>query len=347
MFEEEYRRLASHPDYHTLFQEVNFAAPAEEVHNGYFSIDRKDGKERWTDTAENNQTNRDNAERAYSLIMREKEKLLSFDTPLKFIFSHSALREGWDNPNVFQICALRDIRTERERRQTIGRGLRLCVNQEGLRLRGFDVNTLTVVAMESYEAFRRELAERRSSKTPGFASAWWSSISLRRFRVVSDDGKVTASRIRRVQSPVASLAGGRLYRRQGADTGFAAEGAQGRDARRSWRLYAATRGDCQGAAQAFWAIGDQGRRRAAVGSSPPRRCSTAPSSRSVVGPDQAQDHLSREVRQRSPARKMHPSTCGQAPEIPKTQLQWRKADIAIGQSGVEATETVAARQPSY
>ena len=89
--------------------------------------------------------------------MQEKEKLLNLDTPLKFIFSHSALREGWDNPNVFQICALRDIHTELQRRQTIGRGLRLCVNQEGQRLHGFEVNTLTVVAKESYEAFAENL----------------------------------------------------------------------------------------------------------------------------------------------------------------------------------------------
>ena len=120
MFEEEYIRLAKHPDYCTLFQELDIAIAAGEVHNGYFSIDRKGG---WTDTAENNQNNRDNAERAYNLIMKEKEKLLSLETPLKFIFSHSALREGWDNPNVFQICALRDMSSERERRQTIGRGL--------------------------------------------------------------------------------------------------------------------------------------------------------------------------------------------------------------------------------
>jgi len=93
----------------------------------------------------------------YSLIMRDKEKLLSFDAKLKFIFSHSALREGWDNPNVFQICALREMGTERERRQTIGRGLRLCVNQAGERLRGFEVNTLTVVATESYEQFAENL----------------------------------------------------------------------------------------------------------------------------------------------------------------------------------------------
>jgi type III restriction enzyme len=154
IFEDEYQRLAKHPDYNTLFQEVDLKSAAGEVHDGYFSIDKKGT---WTDTAENNQGNRDNAERAYSLIMREKEKLLSFDTPLKFIFSHSALKEGWDNPNVFQICALRNIQTERERRQTIGRGLRLCVNQNGDRLRGFEVNTLTVVATESYEQFADKL----------------------------------------------------------------------------------------------------------------------------------------------------------------------------------------------
>jgi len=142
------------PDYRTLFQEVDLTRAVEEVHNGYFSIDKKGG---WTDTAENNKDNRDSAERAYNLIMKEKEKLLSFDTPLKFIFSHSALKEGWDNPNVFQICTLRDIQTERERRQTIGRGLRLCVNQQGERVRGFEVNTLTVVAMESYEQFAENL----------------------------------------------------------------------------------------------------------------------------------------------------------------------------------------------
>jgi type III restriction enzyme len=154
IFEDEYQRLAKHPDYNTLFQEVDLKSAAGEVHDGYFSIDKKGT---WTDTAENNQGNRDNAERAYSLIMREKEKLLSFDTQLKFIFSHSALKEGWDNPNVFQICALRNIQTERERRQTIGRGLRLCVNQNGDRLRGFEVNTLTVVATESYEQFADKL----------------------------------------------------------------------------------------------------------------------------------------------------------------------------------------------
>ena len=154
IFEEEYRRAAKLPEFVSLFKEVDLTSEAEEVHDGYFSIDKA---RRWTDTADNNQVSRDNAERAYNLIMKDKEKLLGFETKLKFIFSHSALKEGWDNPNVFQICALREIGTERERRQTIGRGLRLCVNQHGDRLRGFEINTLTVVATESYEEFAENL----------------------------------------------------------------------------------------------------------------------------------------------------------------------------------------------
>lgn len=150
VFEAEYKAAAAKPKFRSLFKEIDLTHEASEVHDGYFSIDKK-GK--WLDTDEGNQTNRDNAERAYNLIMRDKEKLLGFETKLKFIFSHSALREGWDNPNVFQICALREMGTERERRQTIGRGLRLCVNQNGDRQRGFEVNTLTVVATESYEDF--------------------------------------------------------------------------------------------------------------------------------------------------------------------------------------------------
>ena len=162
IFEEEYRRAAKLPAYRALFQGQNIDRCAEEVHNGYFSIDKKGV---WVDTAENNQTARENAERAYNLIMKDKEKLLSFETPLKFIFSHSALKEGWDNPNVFQICTLRDIKTERERRQTIGRGLRLCVNQQGERVLGFEVNTLTVIATESYEQFAENLQKEIEADT--------------------------------------------------------------------------------------------------------------------------------------------------------------------------------------
>lgn len=157
MFEEEYKRWARHPDYQSLFNEIDLSTAAEEVHNGYFSIDKKKvgGKtvEMVKDTSGSTAADDD----TYSLIMRDKEKLLSFESPLKFIFSHSALKEGWDNPNVFQICNFSTRETERWRRQTIGRGLRLCVNQQGERLRGFEINTLTVIATESYEQFAEKL----------------------------------------------------------------------------------------------------------------------------------------------------------------------------------------------
>jgi len=157
IFEDEYKRWARHPDYLSLFGEVDLNAAADEVHNGYFSIDKKKvaGKsvEVYKDTSGETKADDD----TYNLIMRDKEKLLGFESPLKFIFSHSALKEGWDNPNVFQICNFSTRETERWRRQTIGRGLRLCVNQNGERLRGFEVNTLTVIATESYQQFAENL----------------------------------------------------------------------------------------------------------------------------------------------------------------------------------------------
>ncbi len=157
IFEEEYRRLAKHPDYQSLFKEVDLTTAAADVHNGYFSIDRKKVGTKTVEVFKDTKGTTQADDDTYSLIMRDKEKLLSFDTPLKFIFSHSALREGWDNPNIFQICALREMASEQQRRQTIGRGLRLCVNQNGERLRGFEVNTLTVIATESYEQFAENL----------------------------------------------------------------------------------------------------------------------------------------------------------------------------------------------
>lgn len=165
MFEEEYRRWAKHPDYQSLFSEVDLSEAADAVHNGYFSVDRKrvgsKTVEQFKDT--NGDTKADDD--TYNLIMRDKEKLLSFDSPLKFIFSHSALKEGWDNPNVFQICNFSTRGTDRWRRQTIGRGLRLCVNQDGQRLRGFDINTLTVIAHESYEKFAENLQKEIETDT--------------------------------------------------------------------------------------------------------------------------------------------------------------------------------------
>lgn len=184
IFEEEYRRAAKLPEFSSLFKEVDLTSEPAEVHEGYFSIDKA---RRWTDTADNNQANRDNAERAYNLIMKDKEKLLSFDTKLKFIFSHSALKEGWDNPNVFQICAMREIGTERERRQTIGRGLRLAVNQKGERLRGFEINTLTVIATESYEEFAESL-QREIEKDTGIKFGIVETHQFAAIPVAKDDG---------------------------------------------------------------------------------------------------------------------------------------------------------------
>lgn len=146
MFEEEYKKFIRKSKYNTLFMDVDIETAAEEVHDGYFSVDKK-GKA--ADTKGNTLADED----AYALIMKDKERLLSFDTKLKFIFSHSALKEGWDNPNVFQICTLNETKSDIKKRQEIGRGLRLAVNQKGERVYGHDVNTLTVMVNESYEDF--------------------------------------------------------------------------------------------------------------------------------------------------------------------------------------------------
>ncbi len=127
---------------------------ASEVHNGYFSIDKK-GKAQ-------NSKEKDSEENrpAYDLILKNKERLLSFEEPTRFIFSHSALREGWDNPNVFQICTLRHANSNTAKRQEVGRGLRICVDQQGVRMDKellgdavHDINRLTVIANESYSTF--------------------------------------------------------------------------------------------------------------------------------------------------------------------------------------------------
>lgn len=190
IFEEEYKRWARHPDYQSLFGEIDLATAADEVHNGYFSIDKKKvgGKtvEMLKDTSGTTAADDD----TYNLIMRDKEKLLSFESPLKFIFSHSALKEGWDNPNVFQICNFSTRETERWRRQTIGRGLRLCVNQKGERLRGFEINTLTVIATESYEQFAENL-QRDIEKDTGIQFGVVHDHEFAAIPVTSDSGEVS------------------------------------------------------------------------------------------------------------------------------------------------------------
>ena len=144
-FEEAYVELAAKPRYAGLG-----LPPVELVHGGYFSVDNK---RRPKDTRGDSAADVD----TYDLIMRDKERLLSMAVPLRFIFSHSALREGWDNPNVFQICTLNETRAPERKRQEIGRGLRLPVNQNGERIHDPLLNRLTIVANEAYEHFARAL----------------------------------------------------------------------------------------------------------------------------------------------------------------------------------------------
>ena len=147
LFDEAFDRLKS--------QDPQFAPlRASDVREAYFAKKKVKGIEEEIDTsfeeADKKSDEKEAEKRAYELIMQRKEKLLSFDEPVSFIFAHSAIREGWDNPNVFQICALREITSEKERRQTIGRGLRLPVTQAGLRITDRRLNVLTVVANDSY-----------------------------------------------------------------------------------------------------------------------------------------------------------------------------------------------------
>src|SRR3972149_5385015 len=144
-FEEIYQQETARPVYDGLLP-----YNADEADNGYFA---QDSKGRVKDTEGESQSDYD----TYKLIMQDKEILLDANTPLRFIFSHSALREGWDNPNVFQICTLNETKSEIKKRQEIGRGVRLSVNQDGQRIFDRNINRLTVVANERYEDFAKAL----------------------------------------------------------------------------------------------------------------------------------------------------------------------------------------------
>lgn len=165
MFEEEYTHVLN--EYINLtdtpYQKYlkSICSDAKAVHAGYFSIDKKGHA---VDSKIKRGSEFSDDISAYDLILKNKERLLSFDEPTRFIFSHSALREGWDNPNVFQICTLKHSDSNTAKRQEVGRGLRLCVNQNGNRMdvescgeAVHDINTLTVVASESYKSFVTDL----------------------------------------------------------------------------------------------------------------------------------------------------------------------------------------------
>ena len=155
IFEQEYEKIIKEPKYNNLFNSDKFDSllkvPVDSIHDWYFSADKnkrfKDSTEKWSKDDEN----------TYKLIMKDKEKLLSFDCSLRFIFSHSALKEWWDNPNVFQICTLIETKDTITKRQKVWRWLRLCVDQQWNRIYDDNVNILTVIANESYELFAETL----------------------------------------------------------------------------------------------------------------------------------------------------------------------------------------------
>ena len=167
IFEEEYKDIIGSMQLDLFEDESEYIAylkkfTADQVHNGYFSRDKKGNYVQPSKSELKNESSSDVS--AYDLIMKDKERLLSFDEPTRFIFSHSALKEGWDNPNVFQICTLKDSDNTTKKRQEVGRGMRLCVNKFGERqdenvLHGsvFDVNELTIIASESYNSFAAKL----------------------------------------------------------------------------------------------------------------------------------------------------------------------------------------------
>ena len=212
LFEQEYNDFLKDTDpskVHKGYMPTNFGEylkrdSADQVHNGYFSIDKKGktvdptvkrGKEESEDVS------------AYDLIMKDKERLLSFEEPTRFIFSHSALKEGWDNPNVFQICALKHAESGSltRRRQEVGRGMRLCVDKRGVRqdfeLVGdqvHELNKLTVIASESYEAFakglQKEIAETlkdrpQKAEVDYFVSKLVTNEQGEELRLTEDDAK--------------------------------------------------------------------------------------------------------------------------------------------------------------
>ena len=156
MFEECYRELINKPKYADLRDKFN--PDVEKAHDGYFSQDKKGiYKNTKGDTLADDDT--------YNTIMKDKEYLLSFECPMRFIFSHSALKEGWDNPNVFQVCTLIDQKSTFTCRQKVGRGLRLCVNQDGERIEDRNINILHVMANESFSEFADKLQKEIEDET--------------------------------------------------------------------------------------------------------------------------------------------------------------------------------------
>lgn len=206
MFEEEYARLINN-EFHIwdeAYNEYLRRFTPQEVHRGYFSIDKK--SKRVIDGKIEKKTGLSDDISAYDLILKNKERLLSFEEPTRFIFSHSALREGWDNPNVFQICTLRHSDSTTAKRQEVGRGLRLCVDKNGVRMDQellgddvHDVNKLTVIANESYADFTSALQkETREVLRERAAKATVAYFSGKRIKVGEDIYTISESEASRI-----------------------------------------------------------------------------------------------------------------------------------------------------
>lgn len=167
------------------------------VHKGYFASKKVKGQTVFQDTRGDSAIDKE----AYDLIMKEKERLLSLDEPVSFIFSHSALKEGWDNPNIFQICTLRETRSAITKRQEIGRGLRLAVDTEGQRIYEKELNVLTVIANESYEEYvgslQREFTDSGYGEVPETQNAREQRVAVKvhQKNICSEDFKVLWNKI--------------------------------------------------------------------------------------------------------------------------------------------------------
>ncbi len=225
-FEEIYEQYRAKPDFAGVLMHG-----AAQVHNGYFSQDKRAVSPFETLTGK---TNADAEASTFELIMRDKERLLDIAEPLAFIFSHSALREGWDNPNVFQICTLAESKSDIKKRQEIGRGLRLCVKSVGdefVRVQDRAINRLTVIANESYEdfanqlqtemieagvKFKREMVQNERDKITvrlkkgydtdnGFLALWDRIKARTRYRVDYNTGDLIAKAAKRIKEKMPAI----------------------------------------------------------------------------------------------------------------------------------------------
>jgi type III restriction enzyme len=268
--------------------------------------------------------------------MKDKEKLLSFEHAAEVHLLALGAAEGWDNPNVFQICALREMGTERERRQTIGPRLRLCVNQEGERVRGFEVNTLTVIATESYEEFAENLQKEIEDDT-GIRFGIVEQHQFAAIAVTGADGSRAAG-LRAVQGAVGAPESRRPIDAKGKvqdSLRKALKDGSWPCRRPSSRICGQVAERCCASCRPLEIKNADERERAAAQVQDPQGRAAPERVQGAVGPHQAQDHLPRAVRQRQadddcikalqrPPRSPRPGCNGARPTSPSARPAWRQ-----------------------